>query len=651
MRIGIVDDGPIGVNDSATVPAGSQAPISGNVLSNDISGADNFPAGAGVTTFGRGETSVAAGGTVQGQYGTLTINANGTYTYDRGPNTPGGVSEAFTYGIVDQDGSTSSATLTITIADSPAVITFVPETGDGTVVREPHLPGRGDEPAGSAFDGNAESTTGTITFNSPDGVASLTISGTTVTPGALPQQVFSDATGTLVITSYSYNPATGVGSITYTYTLGDNTLNTNGTTVVFPITVTDLDGDSASDSLTITIVDDSPVAVADTDAIAAGEYGPVTGNVITDAAVGDSGDGDTGADTVGADGAAVTAISGFGGAGAVDGTTTGQYGVLTLKADGSYSYARNPGTKGGVSDVFTYTITDGDGDPATSTLTIAIDDARPVTGENGLVQLDDDALAGGIAGGTGDDADAVNLTGTLAGSGGDGPLVRSLTSFTLPAGFDPTVVNPGLLEIRQGGLLVMTITLDDATGDYTVVQNAAIDHAALGDENNTSFSVGYSVTDQDGDTVDGTLALDVDDDTPTVSANGLVQLDDETETGGIAGGTGDVDPDTANTSGTLGHDFGADGGAIAWLTTGAPEGFSYELSGDNLLIKQGTTTVITVTLNTATGAYTVTQNAAIDHALVQGENNQGFTLSYQVTDGDGDTVDGTLALDVDDDTP
>ncbi len=40
----------------------------------------------------------------------------------------------------------------------------------------------------------------------------------------------------------------------------------------------------------------------------------------------------------------------------------GQYGKLTINEDGSYSYARNAGTPGNVSDVFTYTIKDGDGD-------------------------------------------------------------------------------------------------------------------------------------------------------------------------------------------------------------------------------------------------------------------------------------------------
>ena len=51
---------------------------------------------------------------------------------------------------------------------------------------------------------------------------------------------------------------------------------------------------------------------------------------------------------------------------------------------------------------------------------------------------------------------------------------------------------------------------------------------------------------------------------------------------------------------------------------------------------------MTVTLDTATGAYTVTQNAPIVHAAGLDENNQDFTLNYRVTDGDGDTADGTL---------
>src|SRR3546814_12008366 len=62
-------------------------------------------------------------------------------------------------------------------------------------------------------------------------------------------------------------------------------------------------------------------------------------------------------------------------------------------------------------------------------------------------------------------------------------------------------------------------------------------------------------------------------------------------------------------------------------------------------------TVLTGTLNPATGAYTVVQNAPIVHAEGLNENNQEFTFGYQVTDGDGDTATGSLNVSVDDDTP
>ena len=55
----------------------------------------------------------------------------------------------------------------------------------------------------------------------------------------------------------------------------------------------------------------------------------------------------------------------------------GAFGKLTLAADGSYSYTRDAGTAGGVSDVFTYTIKDGDGDLSHTTLTISIGNSTP----------------------------------------------------------------------------------------------------------------------------------------------------------------------------------------------------------------------------------------------------------------------------------
>ncbi|POA16757.1 hypothetical protein C1886_25520, partial [Pseudomonas sp. FW300-N1A1] len=163
-----------------------------------------------------------------------------------------------------------------------------------------------------------------------------------------------------------------------------------------------------------------------------------------------------------------------------------------------------------------------------------------------------------------------------------------------------------------------------------------------------------TVTDGDGDTSTDSVGIgddiNFDDDGPAVSANNTVLLDDDALSGN-PGGTGD-DADSANVSGTLGHDFGQDGaGTVAYLTSGAPTGFTYVADATSLLVKQGTTTVLTLTMVAATGVYTVVQNNPILHAAGLTENNQEFTINYRVTDGDGDTADGTLGINVDDDTP
>ncbi len=136
-----------------------------------------------------------------------------------------------------------------------------------------------------------------------------------------------------------------------------------------------------------------------------------------------------------------------------------------------------------------------------------------------------------------------------------------------------------------------------------------------------------------------------------------MQLDDDALPGGNAGGVGDVDPDTANTSGTLAHSYGADGAGTTLLTTAGsvlPAGFTAAVSngGQTLTISQGATAVLRIQLtNTTSGAYTVTQLAAIDHPVAGTEDNLQFTVNYVATDGDGDTATGSLSIDVDDDTP
>ena len=219
----------------------------------------------------------------------------------------------------------------------------------------------------------------------------------------------------------------------------------------------------------------------------------------------------------------------------------------------------------------------------------------------------------------------------------------------------------GVIEGRtaSGNQLVFTLSVD-AAGTVTLNQLRAIVHPT-GDPDEAKFlgsgRINLKATVTDGDDDQASASIDIGavisfkDDGPSVLPNALVRLDDDALANGIAGGTND-DVDALNVSGTLGHSFGADGaGSLQWLTSGAPAGFTYQTSGSSLLVKQGATTVLTVTLNQSTGAYTVTQNAPIQHATADQENNQAFILSYQVIDKDGDTATGSLSINVDDDTP
>ncbi|WP_031214095.1 VCBS domain-containing protein, partial [Mesorhizobium sp. L2C084A000] len=281
----------------------------------------------------------------------------------------------FTYTIKDGDGDTSHTTLTIAIGDSTPTDAIPAAGGATTTVYEASLPARAGEPAGSNEPATTETTSGTIGFTSPDGLTTVSLGGHVLTGSA---QTFADGTTGSLTASYVYNATTGIGTISYAYTLIDNTL-TDPSSTSFAVVVTDADGDSApAGNLVITIVDDVPTAHADTDSVASNQFTAETGNVLS--AVGTTSP-VTGIDVKGADGAAVVGVAAGNTNLDVDNAATlgtqvqGSYGKLTLNADGSYSYVRDAGTQGGVSDVFTYTIKDGDGDTSHTTLTIAIGDS------------------------------------------------------------------------------------------------------------------------------------------------------------------------------------------------------------------------------------------------------------------------------------
>lgn len=245
---------------------------------------------------------------------------------------------------------------------------------------------------------------------------------------------------------------------------------------------------------------------------------------------------------------------------------------------------------------------------------------------------------------------------------GDG---NAITDDTDPAAFALHLANDGTLSIVQ----YVAIRHDDKGdpdeyNDNGKPANDSYPHESASPIQQTlagKITAEVTVEDFDGDKATDDVEIGgrirFEDDGPRVGANALVQLEDDDLKNGIEFGPGD-DRAPENKTGTLNFDFGADGGSISLLTTGAPQGFSYHQGPhDTLLVKQGSTVVMTVKVDAETGAYVVVQNAPIKHPDQNDtlwdntENNVEFAIKYRVTDSDGDWVDGTLTINVDDDSP
>jgi hypothetical protein len=409
----------------------------------------------------------------------------------------------------------------------------------------------------------------------------------------------------------------------------DDALNLAGL-VNATIKITDFDGDTASESraigTAITFLDDGVDAKNDADSVAAGTNGPAVGNVLT--GVGTDA-GAANADYRGADGSLVTSVTGSAGATTVPamGSTMvqGAFGVLTIGADGTYSYARTPGLGGGSNDVFTYTLTDSDGDFDTATLTIAIGDLTPVA-TTASAAVDDEGLGGGIAGiaANGDiDANAGDLdatseaifTGTLGGTLGDGTNTflfgAALTGTTAMVGqemvtYAVSANGSTLTATGPRGLLFTVQITNQASGAYTLTLADNVLHATANLENDVDITIPYQLRDQDLDlSTAGVLSVKFDDDIPTADAIAVTQA---TENAAI--------------SIPLAGQFaaGADGlAAIGGIT------FTNGAQG-------------TVTLNGTTLTYTPATGAGSPPL----GTSDSFT--YTITDADGDAVTKTVSV-------
>ena len=503
------NDPPVAVDDNNVVVEDASTPVTGNVKTgvssngtdstadSDVEGnaltvtqiRPGKEADGGAMTGISGSTTSANGTEIVGQYGTLKIGADGSYTYavDNTNLTVQGLAsgetlkDEFTYTLSDGL-ATDQATLSVTIngVDDPVSVTVpsstVQTSPDGNVtdqvVFESGLAG-GSNPHTAdtkvdasftlvALDGLDASAAIVIGYIDASGnTASLTLTKAEVEALDSTNKSIATQYGILVFDGYERG-SDGTISIDYTYTLtsappvgGDSTNDS------FTFTAKDGDGDTDPKVLNIKIVDDVPKAVVDTSAVKAGET--LTATAVDGVLKNDK----SGADGWVTGGAVVGVVKGGVGTSAsgINTDIAGDYGTLKLQADGSYTYIANaaaPGAAPTTSDVFTYTVRDADGDETTSTLTITIQNNRqPVAMDDSRTTPEDTPLSGNVigSGGTGDVADGDPDGDTLAVT----KIVVEGVTYPVPANGSPlnvSIPGKGVLQFDKTGAYTFTPVAD-----------------------------------------------------------------------------------------------------------------------------------------------------------------------------------------------
>ncbi|WP_118972316.1 Ig-like domain-containing protein [Taibaiella koreensis] len=362
LNITPVNDVPVAVND--TLSTNEDIPLTGNVSTND--------------TCGDGGCSYVLN--TAPVNGTLVLNADGTFTYTPNANYNG--ADSFQYRVCDVDGDCDTATAVLNVTpvnDIPFAVNDTLSTNEDTPL------------------------TGNVSTNDTcgDGGCSYVLNAAPVN-------------GTLVLNADG----------TFTYTPN---ANYNGADS-FQYRVCDADGDcdTAMVVLSITPVNDVPVAVNDT--LSTNEDTPLTGNVSTN-------------DTCG-DGNCSYALN-----------TAPVNGTLVLNADGTFTYTPNADYNG--ADSFQYRVCDVDGDCDTATVVLNIAPVNDVP-----VAVNDTAVSTGGNPATGN----VGSNDTGKGDGGlSFAVVTGASNGTLT--FNPDGTFSYTPATGYNGADTFTYSLCDADGD------------------------------------------------------------------------------------------------------------------------------------------------------------------------------------------
>ncbi|UWU23931.1 VCBS domain-containing protein (plasmid) [Rhizobium sp. CB3060] len=671
----------------------------------------------------------------------------------------------FGYTATDSDGDTAANTFTITVADDKPVAA----TGDAGSVTEGALASGNETPHvetdaittgslniswgadnantnnGGAGDRSVAFTDASVAATGQDGEA-LSSHGLAVHTVLLADGTLVGYTGETAPTAVM-NGEGGVGSNIvfyatvsdtdnghYNFTLVqslDDAKGSDAITLTFGYTATDSDGDTATNSFTITVADDKPIAqTIDNTVSPLNDDAQIGGNLDANDANAHSVSGAAGAlFSAGADGSASVSIdqsslpalktiyvdaNGFAqqedvtwGKPTVSGGATtwvassanhDTVATLTINADGSYTFSTSAPlvhptsgtTEESLSLTFTFTVTDGDNDTSTGSLTLHVTDDVPLANTVTVtsVTLNDDALKGGNPDTVGvTDTDTVSGTcGTLFSGGADGVHQVTLGAttdfsaiYTGKDGFahvesvvwdSPTTAAGGetiwIATGKDSGQTVATLTIG-TDGSYSFTLSAPVVHAAA--ENTQDLTFNFTVTDGDSDTASGSLTVTVKDDAPIaykVDATSTPLNDDAQAHGNLDGA---ADAKTINGDAGALFSAGADGvkgvsmdslptlkaiyldshgighqEAVSWTSSAANGVTTWTATGAS-----SHATVAVLTIN-SDGSYSFTADAPLVHSTSSTtEDSLTLNFGFTVTDGDGDTAKGSLAIAITDD--
>ncbi|MEI6723987.1 MAG: Ig-like domain-containing protein, partial [Betaproteobacteria bacterium] len=526
MNVTPVNDNPVAVNDANSIGKASATPVTGSVLTND---SDIDGGTLSVTGITGGTVGAPLAGT--NGYGSLTLNADGTYSFAVNAanatvaalGAGATLTETYTYTVSDGQGGTATATLTITINGSnnpPVAVADSNSITEGTASVSAAASGvLGND---SDFNGDTFAVTGIAAgANQPAGSA-------IPVPGG-------GATATGTYGALTLNPN---GSYSYALDNANPAVNALATgqsvTDTYTYVISDGKGGSATANVVITIngANDAPLAVNDTSSLPA-NAASATGNALANDSDPDA------SDTL-----AVSAITG----GTLGTPLTGTYGSLTLNANGSYSFVPNTTTAkalaAGVTatDTFTYTISDGNGGTSSATITITltgVNEAPTANADTNSMTEDQTTASGNVLTGVGRTTGAGTVT-TEAGAADTDPDTGDTLSVI---GVKTSGNVAGVIGTPLAGTYGSVTLNADGSYSYTLnTSDPAVQALRAGETRIETFT--YTVADGKGGTSSSTLAITI-----SGSNDAPIGEDDNAATTNTAAVTANVlpndhDPDT-----------------------------------------------------------------------------------------------------------